>query len=166
MNPQAIASKLNDMAGFKPLFKGLFGGGKVKKSFAIYSSAINKGVYNLHKVRSATHDDSQYAVYAFSPNGDVTPDALKLITERLANMSLGTIRYECMSYTCLQAWRGEEGSLANENTEITSIAPEHPEVLVFPVADDVSCEYVIYAQKDGEHYVYPITKEQAETVLG
>lgn len=166
MDAQSIAIRLNDSSSFKPLFKGLFGNGKVKKSFETYSTASKKGVYALHKLRSATHDDSQYAVYAFCPDGEITSAARQLLTERLANLSLSTIRYECICYSYLQPWRGEKGSLAYDNTEITGIAPEHPEVLVLPVADDVNCEYVIYAQKAGEHYVYPITRKQAEDIVG
>lgn len=166
MNVQSVAAKLNDISGFKSLFTGIFAGGKVKKSFEVYSSASQKGVFALHKVRSATHEDSQYAVYAFCPDGEIAAEVLKELTDRLANISLGTIRYESTSYQRLEPWRGDAGSLSNENSEITGIAPDHPEILVFPVADDVNCEYVIYAQKSGEHYVYPITKKQAEAIEG
>lgn len=166
MNTQSIAARLNDISGFKPLFKGIFAGGRVKKSFELYSAASKKGVFVLHKVRSATHEDSQYAVYAFCPDGEIAPEVLKELTDRLANISLGTIRYESISYLRLQPWRGDKGSLANENSEITGIAPDHPEILVFPVAEDVNCEYVIYAQKSGEHCIYPMTKKQADAVVG
>ncbi len=166
MSTQTIASRLNDIAGFKLLFNGIFGGGKVKKSFGTYSESSKKGVYVLHKVRHAEHDDTKYVVYAFSPSGEIATDTLELLTERLANMSLGTIRYESLSYSYLEPWRGRAGSLAFENNEIACIMPEYPEVLIFPVADDVNCDYVIYAQKDGEHYVYPITDKQAKAIVG
>lgn len=164
MDIKLIEQKLNDISGFKPLFKGFFGGGKVKKSFAVYSEAEKKGVYPLLRLRLAKHEDSQYAVYAFSPEGKIADEVLKDITERVADLSLGTIRYECISYSRLEEWRGEEGSNAYENIEITGIAPEYPNVLVFPVADEVNCEYVIYAQKGSQIYIYPMTTQQAEDI--
>lgn len=165
MNVQAAASRLGTPAGFRSLFTGFWGGRKARKSFAIYAGADKKGLFPLEKLRSATRDGSQYAVYAFWPGEEIPYEVLRLIADRLSALSLGVLRYECLRYTQLERWRGGVGSRAHESREITGIAPDYPEILIFPVADDVNCEYVIYARHGGEHYIYPITRKQAEEIL-
>jgi hypothetical protein len=50
-------------------------------------------------------------------------------------MSLGTIRHECLGYTKLEPYRGQPGSNADENTEITSIADDFADLFVCPIGE-------------------------------
>lgn len=159
-----LAESLNTLDGFKALFSGLFGGGKAKKSFEIYSSAPEKGVFDLLTLRNDEHNDYHYAVFAFSKKGTIDVETRQTLTERARELPLGTIRYESISYGKLELWRSEGESFANQNKTITTLAPEWPDIFVFPVAEGkaekLDCPYIIYAHKDDGDYVYPIATKK------
>jgi hypothetical protein len=158
---QTVEESLNALEGFKAFFSGHFGGMKAKKSFAIYSSASEHGVFDLVALRRDRHDSSNYAVFAFSKKGTIEPSARKTLEERAKEIPLGTIRYESLSYGKLELWRGPEGSFARENNTIATLSEEWSDIFVFPVATEngpeaLNCPYIIYAHKDGEDYIYPV----------
>jgi hypothetical protein len=156
MNAREFEKKLESLDGFKAIFGGLFGGGKAKASFEIYRSAQKKGVYDIAVLRREKYDDNHYAIMAFSTKGSIDKDALQIITERANEIPLGTIRYECLSYTKLEPYRGKHGSLADQNTEITSIANDFADLFMFPISESESgldCPFLIYANKDGQDYI-------------
>jgi hypothetical protein len=160
MDRKQFEQSLSTLNGFKAIFGGLFGGGKAKSSFEIYRSAQKKGVYDITVLRREKHDDYHYAIMAFSTNGNIDNDTLQIITERANEVSLGTIRYEALSYTKLESYRGGSESFAAENTEIVSIADDIEDVFVFPAAESsesaLDCPFLIYANKDGKDYIFPV----------
>jgi hypothetical protein len=164
MNAKEFEKTLDALDGFKSIFSGLFGGGKAKSSFEIYRSAQKKGVYDITVLRREKHEDNHYAIMAFSTAGHIEADTLRIITERANEVPLGTIRYECIGYTKLQGYRGNgPDSFAARNTEITSIAGDWEDVFVFPVyasESDLDCPFLIYANKDGNDYIYPVPRKR------
>jgi len=160
MTKEKLAENLQSLVGFKSLFNGLFGGGKAKKSFEIFSSAPEKGVLDLVMLRTDSHDDFHYAVFAFSKKGTIDPNTLQMLKDAASEIPLGTIRYESIGYSKLQLWRGGENSFANEHKTITTLAGDQSDIFVFPVAegklDNLQCPYVIYAHKEGQDYIYPV----------
>jgi hypothetical protein len=162
MNAKQFEDTLTTLDGFKSIFSGLFGGGKAKASFEIYSSAQKKGVYDITVLRREKYEDRHYAIMAFSTNGSIDKDTLQIITERANEVPLGTIRYECISYSKLQGYRGNgPESFAAENTEITFIADDWDDLFVFPISDSekaLDCPFIIYANKDGKDYVFPVAR--------
>lgn len=164
MNTLAVSSLLTDASGFKPLFKGLFASTKARKSFEIYSNANKKGVYPLIRVRRDKHNDIEYGIYVFSPTTQITSATLSAVAECLATVNIDTIIYDSFRYSRLEPYRGQEYSLASEINSITSIVTECPDIFVFPVAFDATYDYVIYAQKDNEDFIFPITQKQADSV--
>jgi hypothetical protein len=163
VNAKEFEKKLESLDGFKSIFGGLFGGGKAKASFEIYRSAQKRGVYDIAVLRREKYDDNHYAIMAFSTGGGIDADSLRIITERANEVSLGTIRYECLSYGKLEAYRGKPGSLADQNTEIVSIADDFADLFVFPIAEsesDLDCPFIIYANKDGQDYIFPVARNR------
>jgi hypothetical protein len=163
VNAKEFEKKLETLDGFKSIFSGLFGGGKAKASFGIYSSAQKRGVYDLAVLRREKHEDNHYAIMAFSTGGNIDAETLRIITERSNAVSLGTIRYECLSYGKLSAYRGAPGSLADKNSEITSIANDLADLFVFPISEsesDLDCPFIIYAKKDGRDYIFPVARKR------
>ncbi|MDR2787327.1 MAG: hypothetical protein LBD06_03005 [Candidatus Accumulibacter sp.] len=163
MNAKEFEKKLESLDGFKAIFGGLFGGGKAKASFEIYRSAQKKGVYDVAVLRREKHEDNHYAIMAFSTQGSIDKDTLQVITERANDVSLGTIRYECLGYAKLEPYRGQPGSLANKNTEITSIADGFADLFVFPISESESgldCPFLIYANKDGQDHIFPVARKR------
>jgi hypothetical protein len=160
-----LEESLSELNGFKAIFSGLFGGMKAKKSLAIYSSASEKGVFDLIPLRRDSHDGSNYAVFAFSKKGAIEPETRRTLVERAGTIPLETIRYESLSYGRLELLRGPEGSFAYENNTIATLAGEWPDIFVFPVAtvngpEALDRPYVIYAHKDGEDYIYPVPAQK------
>jgi hypothetical protein len=163
MNAKQFEQTLLTLDGFKSIFSGLFGGGKAKASFEIYRSAPKKGVYDLAVLRREKYDDRHYAIMAFSTKGSIDKDTLQIITERANEIPLSTLRYECISYSKLESYRGGSDSLAGTNTEITSIAADREDLFVFPVSDsekELDCPFIIYANKDGKDYVFPVARHR------
>jgi hypothetical protein len=163
VDAKTFEKTLETLDGFKAIFSGIFGGGKAKVSFEIYDSAQKRGVYDIAVLRREKYDDNHYAIMAFSTGGSINGDTLRTITERANEVPLSTLRYECIGYTKLEAYRGGPNSFAAQNTEITSIADDWDDVFVFPVADSepaLDCPFLIYANKDGQDYIFPVARSR------
>jgi hypothetical protein len=165
MNAKQFEQTLAALDGFKAIFSGLFGGGRAKSSFEIYSSAQKKGVYDLAVLRREKYDDNYYAIVAFSSKGSIDGETLRIITERANEVPLGTIRYECLEYVKLENYRGKSGSSADESREITSIADDWEDLFVLPLSSGSSesgldCPFIIYANRDGLDYIFPVARKR------
>jgi hypothetical protein len=165
MDAKQFGQSLETLDGFKAIFSGLFGGGKAKDSFGIYHSAQKKGVYDITVLRHEKYDDNYYAIMAFSTKGPIDKDRLQIKTERADEVPLETIRYECISYTKLEGYRGNgPDSFAAQNREITSIADAWEDLFVFPVGESsesaLDCPFLIYANKDGKDYIFPVSRKR------
>jgi hypothetical protein len=163
MNAKEFEKTLETLNGFKSIFSGLFGGRKAKSSFEIYRSARGKGVYDIAVLRSEKHESSRYAIMAFSTGGNIDPETLRIITERANEIPLGTIRYESVGYTKLQRCYGA-ASFADRHADVASIVDDHDDILVFPAwassENELDCPFLIYANKDGDEYVYPVPRKR------
>jgi hypothetical protein len=165
MDAVQFERSLETLDGFKVIFRGLFGGGRAKSSFEIYHSAQKKGIFDITVLRREKYDDNHYAVMAFSTKGSIDKDTLQIITERANEVPLGTIRYESIGYTKLEDYRGKgpDSAAANE-TEITSIAGGRDDLFVFPLwgtsKDALDCPFLIYANKDGKDYIFPVARKR------
>lgn len=164
MEAKQFEETLSTQDGFKAIFGGLLGGFRAKASFEIYSAAQKKGVYDIEVLRRKTYEGNHYAIMAFSPKGRIDKETLQIITERANTVPLGTIRYECIGYSKLEGYRGNgHESFAAENKEITSIADDWEDIFVFPVSDsekNLDCPFIIYANKDGKDYVFPVPRNR------
>lgn len=165
MNNKEIMQKLNNLENFKKIFTGFSGGGKAKKSHRIYSEAETKGVFALHSLRHEEYEGNTYSIYAFSPKQKIDEVILKELVSQLAEIDIGTMKYESIDYTSLESWRGDKNSLSDKNTTITGIAPEYPDVFIFTAYNKIACKYVIYAKNNGVDCIYPLTDEDVKNII-
>ena len=157
---------LESIDGFKKIFPkyffGLLGGGKATRSFEIYKSAEHKGVYENFVLRKDEHDDFHYVIAAFSTKGTLDPATMEILRSKATEIDLGTIRYESTSYSLLEPWRGEPGSIASEETAITSLAEGLDGVFIYPAVGDapadLDCPLIVHANKGGQDYIYPVPR--------
>lgn len=166
---KVVEGKLTSKEGFKALHGGGLFGGRAKKSFAVWSEAKERAVLPLHFIHHFVHqgDESKsyYAIYAFSAKGDIEAEKISQLKQAAAEMEIETVRYECLTYTCLEPWRGKEGSFAQENNTISEALSDVPNGL-FVYAEYVGDgskailekPLVVYARSEKGHYIYPIKK--------
>ena len=166
---KTVEGKLTSKDGFKSIHGGGLFGGKAKKSFAVWSEAEKKTVLPLYFVHHFVHqgEDSKsyYAIYAFSTKGEVEKDTLARLKTESQEIDLGTVRYECLTYSRLELWRGGSESFAQENNSISEALSDVVNGL-FVYAEAVGegsnaildKPLVIYARHNGGDYIYPIKK--------
>jgi hypothetical protein len=164
---KAVEGKLASKEGFKIVHGGGFLGGKAKKSFAVWSEAKEKAVLPLYLVQHFVHQSedskSYYAVYAFSTQGEMDTETLARLKQAVSEIELSTVRYECLSYTRLELWRGSGESFAQENNTISNALSDVANGL-FVYAEAVGVGHnavldkplVIYAHYNGGDYIYPV----------
>lgn len=160
MNADAVAATLGTPAGFTAVMKGMFAGGKGKKSHAVWTSAQRKGVYENVELRFATHDGTGYVVMAFSDNGPIDLRTQEDLAAQAERFPLGTIRYESWVYSALEphGWHPRLSWDANDHT-IDAIAEPYPGVHVFTAvtkAKGPDRPLTAYCVVDGKDYIYPI----------
>ena len=157
MTPDALLASLDSLDGWKRINKKamlLFGG--PKKSFPRWERATDKAVFAQHLLAEFEHEDIRYYLYAFSTSGVIAPDRLAELEAAAAGIDLGTVRYESTGYTCFEAWRGEEGSKAREDTDITSLGDPNAGLFVYPIADGGPFPLVAYGKVEGHPYIFPV----------
>ena len=164
-----LEGKLASKEGFKEIHGGGFLGGKAKKSFATWSEAEKKSVLPQYLVQDFLHQgedlESYYGIYAFSTKGEIDAETLAQLMQEASGIDISTVRYESLSYSCLELWRGPEGSSAHEeNTISTALSDVANGLFVYTEAvgwDNhalLDKPLVIYAHCKGGDYIYPIKK--------
>ena len=161
MEPNELEKSLSTIQGWKMINKPyMFFFGGPKKSFPLYESCEKKGVFKNHKLVTYVYDENIYHIYAFSAHGALDKDTLDALTQKAEEIDLGTIRYENIGYTCLELWRGPEGSFAEGHNTIAELSDIDNGVFVYPTGemDDTTAEFplVVYGQKGTDHYIYPV----------
>ena len=175
-----LESKLNSVDGFKLAHGGGLFGGKAKKSFAVWSAADKRAVLPLQLLADFQHADNDgaksfYGIYAFSTAGEINDKTLAQLQQLAKNVDIGTVRYESAMYSRLELWRGPEKSFLNQNKNIaTSLGDIAHGLFVFPLcaAVDTSASgakkldkpVVIWAEKDGENYIFPVSAKTLEKI--
>ncbi|OGQ88837.1 MAG: hypothetical protein A2289_20810 [Deltaproteobacteria bacterium RIFOXYA12_FULL_58_15] len=157
MRPQELQASLQSIDGWKRICKPfllILGG--AKKSFAKWSTGAPKGVYTNHTLAEFEHEDSKYAIYAFCNQRELNEAKLAELRSAAAGVPLGTVRYESLSYSGLEPWRGQGGSLADENGSIAALGSLEQGLFVYPVADGIPHPLVVYAFCDGAHCIFPV----------
>ncbi len=166
---KVLKERLTSKEGFKLIHGGGLFGGKAKKSFAVWSAAEIKAVLPLRFIHHFVHqgDDykSYYAIYAFSTKDQIESETIARLKQAASEIELGTVRYESLTYSRLELWRGKDESFAQENNTIAETLSDVPNGL-FVYAEYVGDggnatlekPLVIYAHSNGEDYIYPVKK--------
>lgn len=161
MDLNAVEARLTDAKAFAKLHgAGLFGG-RGKKSYAVWSEADARGVAQLTTLRRETFNDNNYAVFAFSVGPDLTADDISRLKVAVADVHLGQIRYDSMSYSRLEPWRGQPGSNFDKSRDLThGVGDPEAGRYVGAMSDfkekRLDCPVVIWAMKDGQMSIYPV----------
>jgi len=166
---KTLEGKLASKEGFKEIHGGGFLGGKAKKSFAVWSEAEKKAVLPQYFVHHFLHQDdeskSYYAIYAFSTKGEIDAETLAQLKQAASEIDIETVRYESLSYSRLELWRGGSESFAQEeNTISTALSDVANGLFVYTEAVGEGSNaildkpLVVYAHSKGGDYIYPIKK--------
>lgn len=158
MKKEILEEALQTKTGFKEIIRGMFSFARVKKSFEIYSSADQKGVFENVCLKKFSSNGNVYAIVAFCTQGNISTEVKSQLISAAESFTLGSVRQECIKYKRLQKWRGEIGSFAYKNRLITSLSNEEEGILVYPIMykEKKSCKYVVYAKTKHDLFIYPI----------
>ncbi len=163
LDSQQLYQSLATLDGWKRICKPfLFVFGGPKKAFQKWNACNPKGVYQNYRLAQFEHDDTKYAIYAFSTQRQLSEAEVGGLAQAASQVPLGTVRYESLSYTGLEPWRGNEGSAAGDSNTIAQLGSPENGVFVYPVADDLGCSLVVYGVSGGEHCIFPVPNKRLQ----
>jgi pentatricopeptide repeat protein len=159
VNTDTLVAQFETPQGFAAVMKGMFKNGKAKKAHAVWSSAQRKGVYETVELRFAKHEDTGYAVMAFSDHGPIDLPTQETLAVQAERFPLGTLRYESWSYSGLEPHGWHPRSWDPNDHSIDAIAEPYPGVHVFTAVvspKGANRPLVAHCVVDGKDYIYPI----------
>tara|TARA_R110002096_G_scaffold16898_11_gene58038 strand:+ start:10138 stop:10635 length:498 start_codon:yes stop_codon:yes gene_type:complete len=162
-NSQELYQSLATLDGWKRICKPfLFIFGGPKKSFQKWNGCNPKGVYQNYRLARFEHDGTKYAIYAFSTQRQLSEAEVAGLSQAASQVPLGAVRYESLSYTGLEPWRGGAGSSDPDFNSIGQIGSVEHGVFVYPLADDLGCSLVVHGTSGGEHCIFPVPNKRLQ----
>lgn len=168
MDAQQLAAALQGLQGFKALLPSLFGG-RARRSYALYHSAAEKGVFANEVLRREASNDKHFAVMVFCAHGPLAAKQRESLQQKVNALKVGLIRYEAMAYEELRLWRGEPGSFTDIHREICELAFGMPGVYLYPVVGApaaLECPLVVFAKAGEKEYIYPVPQKSLQRLAG
>lgn len=134
-----------------------------KKSYKQYQESQNKGIAKNVLIRDAEHEEINYRVYAYSVNGEMSVDVIINIKNIVANIPIGTIRFEANGTNGIFPLINENGEMCFDADDIKGLCRQFKDVYLHVLADgdveNLDCPYTVYLQNGNAHSHWAVARK-------